>query len=47
MGDGVYTELMGDCTGGSQVASGLITVGDLTSLLMYTAYVGGSLQMLT
>jgi putative ABC transport system ATP-binding protein len=38
---------MDHCAGGSQVASGLITVGDLTSLLMYTAYVGGSLQMLT
>lgn len=33
--------------GGSQVAGGFITVGDLTSLLLYTAYVGGSLQTLT
>lgn len=33
--------------GGSQVAQGIITVGDLTSLLMYTVYVGSGLQTLT
>ncbi|KAB5588714.1 ATP-dependent permease [Ceratobasidium theobromae] len=33
--------------GGSLVSRGLISVGDLTSLLMYTAYVGGSLSMLS
>ncbi|QRV83758.1 ABC transporter transmembrane region [Ceratobasidium sp. AG-Ba] len=33
--------------GGSLVSSGQISVGDLTSLLMYTAYVGGSLSMLS
>lgn len=33
--------------GGSQVASGIITVGDLTTLLMYSVYVGSGLQMLT
>jgi putative ABC transport system ATP-binding protein len=40
----VYAHIV---SGGSQVASGLITVGDLTSLLMYTVYVGSGLQMLT
>ncbi|KAG9312179.1 P-loop containing nucleoside triphosphate hydrolase protein [Chiua virens] len=33
--------------GGTLVAQGAITVGDLTSLLLYTAYVGNGLQMLT
>ncbi|KAI0312186.1 P-loop containing nucleoside triphosphate hydrolase protein, partial [Amylostereum chailletii] len=33
--------------GGSLVSQGAITVGDLTSLLMYTVYVGSGLQMLT
>lgn len=34
-------------TGGSLVSQGAITVGDLSSLLLYTAYVGSGLQMLT
>ena len=29
------------------MSQGVITVGDLTSLLMYTVYVGTGLQMLT
>ena len=33
--------------GGSLVSQGMITVGDLTSLLMYSVYVGSGLQMLT
>ncbi|KAL4064241.1 P-loop containing nucleoside triphosphate hydrolase protein [Scleroderma yunnanense] len=33
--------------GGTLVAQGAITVGDLTSLLLYTVYVGNGLQMLT
>jgi putative ABC transport system ATP-binding protein len=33
--------------GGSLVSQGQITVGDLTSLLLYTVYVGSGLQMLT
>ncbi|PPQ64552.1 hypothetical protein CVT24_008454 [Panaeolus cyanescens] len=33
--------------GGTLVSQGAITVGDLTSLLLYTAYVGSGLQMLT
>ncbi|EGO26419.1 hypothetical protein SERLADRAFT_360705 [Serpula lacrymans var. lacrymans S7.9] len=33
--------------GGTLVTQGAITVGDLTSLLLYTVYVGGGLQMLT
>ncbi|KAI0343512.1 P-loop containing nucleoside triphosphate hydrolase protein [Trametopsis cervina] len=33
--------------GGTLVSSGAISVGDLTSLLMYTVYVGGGLQTLT
>jgi hypothetical protein len=33
--------------GGSLVSSGQISVGELTSLLMYTLYVGSGLQMLT
>ncbi|THH13785.1 hypothetical protein EW146_g6479 [Bondarzewia mesenterica] len=33
--------------GGSLVSQGTISVGDLTSLLMYTVYVGSGLQMLT
>ncbi|KAI0260168.1 P-loop containing nucleoside triphosphate hydrolase protein [Gloeopeniophorella convolvens] len=33
--------------GGSLVSRGEISVGDLTSLLMYTVYVGSGLQMLT
>jgi hypothetical protein len=34
-------------SGGSLVSHGLISVGELTSLLMYTVYVGSGLQMLT
>jgi hypothetical protein len=34
-------------SGGSLVSSGQISVGELTSLLMYTVYVGNGLQMLT
>ncbi|PWN41810.1 P-loop containing nucleoside triphosphate hydrolase protein, partial [Ceraceosorus guamensis] len=48
------TGLVGNCAiltlltvGGSLVARGQITVGDLTSLLMYTAYLGGGLASLT
>ncbi|KAI0657674.1 P-loop containing nucleoside triphosphate hydrolase protein [Cubamyces menziesii] len=33
--------------GGTLVSEGAITVGDLTSLLLYTVYVGSGLQMLT
>jgi len=33
--------------GGSLVSQGVISVGDLTSLLLYSVYVGGSLQNLT
>ncbi|THV05164.1 hypothetical protein K435DRAFT_790548 [Dendrothele bispora CBS 962.96] len=33
--------------GGTLVSQGQITVGDLTSLLLYTVYVGNGLQMLT
>jgi len=33
--------------GGTLVSQGAITVGDLTSLLLYTVYVGSGLQMLT
>ncbi|KAH8103534.1 P-loop containing nucleoside triphosphate hydrolase protein [Cristinia sonorae] len=33
--------------GGTLVSGGAITVGDLTSLLLYTVYVGSGLQMLT
>ncbi|KAF8339323.1 P-loop containing nucleoside triphosphate hydrolase protein [Amanita rubescens] len=33
--------------GGTLVSSGVISVGDLTSLLLYTVYVGNGLQMLT
>ncbi|KZS87812.1 hypothetical protein SISNIDRAFT_460584 [Sistotremastrum niveocremeum HHB9708] len=33
--------------GGTLVSKGAITVGDLTSLLLYTVYVGSGLQMLT
>lgn len=35
------------CVGGSLVSAGDISVGDLTSLLLYTVYVGSGLQMLT
>ena len=34
-------------TGGTLVSHGEISVGDLTSLLLYTVYVGSGLQMLT
>ena len=34
-------------TGGTLVSRGEISVGALTSLLMYTVYVGSGLQMLT
>jgi hypothetical protein len=33
--------------GGTLVSHGDISVGDLTSLLLYTVYVGSGLQMLT
>ncbi|KDQ50907.1 hypothetical protein JAAARDRAFT_41689 [Jaapia argillacea MUCL 33604] len=33
--------------GGTLVAKGIISVGDLSSLLLYTVYVGSGLQMLT
>lgn len=33
--------------GGNLVSRGEISVGDLTSLLLYTVYVGNGLQMLT
>ncbi|KAL4249152.1 Type 1 protein exporter [Abortiporus biennis] len=33
--------------GGTLVSSGALSVGDLTSLLLYTVYVGSGLQMLT
>lgn len=33
--------------GGTMVSHGEISIGDLTSLLMYTVYVGSGLQMLT
>ena len=33
--------------GGTLVSHGDISVGDLTSLLLYTVYVGNGLQMLT
>ena len=33
--------------GGTLVSHGEISVGDLTSLLLYTVYVGTGLQMLT
>lgn len=39
----VYSHMLG----GTLVAQGAITVGDLTSLLLYTVYVGSGLQMLT
>ena len=36
-----------DCAqGGTLVSKGMISVGDLTSLLLYTVYVGGGLQTL-
>lgn len=33
--------------GGSLVSKGVISVGDLTSMLLYTVYVGNGLSMLT
>ena len=33
--------------GGTLVSTGAISVGELTSLLLYTVYVGNGLQMLT
>ena len=33
--------------GGTLVSRGAITVGDLTSLLLYTAYVGSALGLLS
>jgi hypothetical protein len=33
--------------GSSLVSQGVISMGDLTSLLLYTVYVGSGLQMLT
>ncbi len=33
--------------GGTLVSKGMISVGDLTSLLLYTVYVGSGLQTLT
>ncbi|UZJ51787.1 hypothetical protein CBS101457_001107 [Exobasidium rhododendri] len=48
------TGFVGNCAiltlltyGGSLVAKGVISVGELTSLLMYTAYLGGGLASLT
>lgn len=48
------TGFVGNCSilvlltyGGSLVSRGVITVGDLTSLLMYTAYLGGGLANMT
>lgn len=48
------TGFVGNCAiltlltyGGSLVSKGVITVGELTSLLMYTAYLGGGLASLT
>ncbi|CAO1619949.1 unnamed protein product [Parajaminaea phylloscopi] len=48
------TGFVGNCSilvlltyGGTLVSRGVITVGDLTSLLMYTAYLGGGLANLT
>ncbi|KDN40009.1 hypothetical protein K437DRAFT_258792 [Tilletiaria anomala UBC 951] len=48
------TGFVGNCAiltlltyGGSLVGRGLLSVGDLTSLLMYTAYLGGGLASLT
>lgn len=38
---------MNTFAGGSLVTQGAISVGDLTSLLLYTVYVGSGLQMLT
>lgn len=48
------TGFVGNCSilvlltyGGTLVSRGVITVGDLTSLLMYTAYLGGGLANMT
>lgn len=48
------TGFVGNCAiltllayGGSLVAKGVLTTGDLTSLMMYTAYLGGGLANLT
>lgn len=46
----VYPALLGysqSSAGGTLVSHGEISVGDLTSLLLYTVYVGSGLQMLT
>jgi len=38
---------LNDTLGGTLVSQGAISIGDLTSLLLYTVYVGSGLQMLT
>jgi ABC-type multidrug transport system fused ATPase/permease subunit len=43
----ILTFPISHCEGGTLVSRGEISVGDLTSLLLYTAYVGSSLSMLT
>lgn len=44
---GQYWNGLKNQTGGTLVSHGDISVGDLTSLLLYTVYVGNGLQMLT
>ena len=43
----VIAVILIDFAGGSLVSKGSISVGDLTSLLLYTVYVGSGLQTLT
>lgn len=43
----LYQIVLIQFTGGSLVSKGAISVGDLSSLLLYTVYVGSGLQMLT
>lgn len=43
----LYNICLSGVSGGSLVSQGIISVGDLTSLLLYTVYVGSGLQMLT
>lgn len=45
--DSVRTSRFTFPIGGTLVSTGVISVGDLTSLLLYTVYVGNGLQMLT
>ena len=42
----LYPHLLGS-SGGTLVSRGEISVGDLSTLLLYTVYVGSGLQMLT